>query len=45
MVPPLVIAPARLLQVLDDSSVNIALPSVQDELAVMPAPWPWTVSV
>jgi hypothetical protein len=36
MVRPLVIAPARLLQVLDDSSVNIALPSIQDELAVTP---------
>lgn len=33
MVPPLVIAPAQLLRVLDDSSVNIALPSIQDELA------------
>jgi hypothetical protein len=34
MVPPLVIATARLLQVLSDSSVNIALPSLQDELPV-----------
>jgi hypothetical protein len=34
MVPPLVIATAQLLQVLDDSSVNIALPSLQDELPV-----------
>jgi hypothetical protein len=37
MVPPLVIATAQPLQVLDDSSVNIALPSIQDELAVTPA--------
>ncbi|MFJ8076861.1 hypothetical protein ACIQ7Q_23695 [Streptomyces sp. NPDC096176] len=34
MVRPLVIAPVQLLQVLDDSSVNIALPSVQDEVLV-----------
>jgi hypothetical protein len=34
MVPPLVITTARLLQVLDDPSVNIALPSIQDELPV-----------
>ena len=34
MVPPLVIATAQLLQVLDDSPVNIALPSIQDELVV-----------
>jgi hypothetical protein len=40
MVPPLVIATAQLLQVLDDSSVNIALPSIQDELAVTPAHLP-----
>jgi hypothetical protein len=38
MVPPLVIATAQLLQVLDDSSVNIALPSIQDELAVPTPP-------
>ena len=44
MVPPLVIATAQLLQVLDDSSVNIALPSIQDELAVTPAHLPWTVN-
>jgi hypothetical protein len=37
MLPPLVIATARLLRVLDDSSVNIALPSIQDELAGTPA--------
>jgi hypothetical protein len=36
-VPPLVIATARIPQVVDDSSVNIALPSIQDELAVTPA--------
>lgn len=36
-VPPLVIAPAQPVQVLDDSSVNIALSSIQDELAVTPA--------
>ncbi|MFC9908773.1 hypothetical protein [Streptomyces sp. NPDC059862] len=43
-VPPLVIAPAQLLQVLDDSSVNIALPRIQDELAVTPAHLRWTVN-
>ncbi|WP_326827751.1 hypothetical protein [Streptomyces sp. NBC_01751] len=43
MVPSLVIAPAQLLQVLDDSSVNIALP-IQDELAVTPAHLPWAVN-
>ncbi|GAB2800789.1 hypothetical protein GCM10027073_36270 [Streptomyces chlorus] len=42
MVPRLVIAPAQLLQVLDGSSVDIALPSIQDELAVTPAHLPWT---
>jgi hypothetical protein len=44
MLPPLVIATARLLQVLDDSSVNIALPGIQDELAVTPAHLPWIVN-
>ena len=44
MVPPLVIATAQLLQVLGDSSVNIALPSIQDELTVTPAHLPWTVN-
>jgi hypothetical protein len=44
MVPPLVIATARLLQVLDDSSVNITLPSLQDEFAVTSAHLPWTVN-
>ncbi|MDW6066372.1 hypothetical protein SAZ11_62275 [Streptomyces sp. FXJ1.4098] len=44
MAPPLVIAPAQPLQVLDDSSVNIALPSIQDELAIAPAYLPWTVN-
>jgi hypothetical protein len=38
MVPPLVIATAQLVQVLDDSSVNITLPSIQDELAVPTPP-------
>ncbi|MER5185735.1 hypothetical protein ABT009_47100 [Streptomyces sp. NPDC002896] len=38
------IAPAQLPQVLDDSSVNIALPSIQGELAVTPAHLPWTVN-
>ncbi|MFI8390987.1 hypothetical protein [Streptomyces sp. NPDC085540] len=38
------IATARLPQVLDDSSWNIALPSVQDELAVTPARLPWTMN-
>ncbi|MCO6005385.1 hypothetical protein NE236_10350 [Actinoallomurus purpureus] len=37
MVPPLLIVTARLLQVLDDPSVNIAVPSIQDELAATPA--------
>lgn len=37
MVSPPVIAPAQLLRALDDSSVHIALPSIQDELAVTPA--------
>ncbi|WP_326607132.1 hypothetical protein [Streptomyces sp. NBC_01800] len=43
MVPPLVIAPAQLLQVLDDSSMNIALP-ILDELAVTPAHLPRAVN-
>jgi len=34
MVPPLVLPPARLPQVLDDSSVSSALPGIQDEFAV-----------
>jgi hypothetical protein len=37
MVPPLVTATVHPLQVLDASSVNIALASIQDELAVTPA--------
>ncbi|KAK1186553.1 hypothetical protein B7755_043375 [Streptomyces sp. NBS 14/10] len=41
---PLVIAPAQLLQVLDDSSPNITLRSIQDELAVTPAHLPRTVN-
>jgi len=40
MVLPLVIATARPLQVPDDSSVNIALPSIQAELAVTPSRQP-----
>ncbi|WP_020576703.1 hypothetical protein [Actinopolymorpha alba] len=44
MVLPLVIATAQLLQVLDDSSVNIAQPSIQDELAVTPAHLPGPVN-
>ncbi|WP_406502308.1 hypothetical protein [Streptomyces sp. NBC_00500] len=36
LAPPLVIATAQLPRVLDDSSVNIALPSIQDELAAWP---------
>jgi hypothetical protein len=44
MVPPLVNAIGQLLQVLDDSSVNMALPSIQDELAVTRAHLPWTVN-
>jgi hypothetical protein len=40
MVPPPAIATARPLQVLDDSPVNIALPS----LAITTADQPWTVN-
>ncbi|MET7861616.1 hypothetical protein ABZS81_31360 [Streptomyces sp. NPDC005318] len=44
MVPPPVITPAQPLPVPDDSSVNIALPSIQAELAVTPAHLPWAVN-
>jgi hypothetical protein len=44
IVPPLVIATAWLLQVPDDSPVNIALPGIQDELPVTIAHLPWTVN-
>ncbi|MFI0446853.1 hypothetical protein [Actinomadura sp. 6N118] len=37
-------AAARLLRVLDDSSVTIALPSLQYELAVTPVRLSWTVN-
>ncbi len=40
----LVIATAQLMLVLDDSIVNIALPSIQTELAVDPVHLPWVVN-
>ncbi len=44
LVPLLVIATAQLMLVLDDSIVNIALPSIQEELAVRPVHLPWIVN-
>ncbi|MDF6043360.1 hypothetical protein LRD69_14645 [Streptomyces sp. JH14] len=44
MVPPPMIASAQPLPVPDDSSVNIALPSIRAELVVTPAHLPWTVN-
>lgn len=44
MVPLLVIATAQLMLVLDDSIVNIALPSIQQELDVQPVHLPWVVN-
>jgi hypothetical protein len=44
MVLPPVIATGRLLQVPDDSPATIALPGLQDELAVTPAHLPRTVN-
>ena len=40
LIPLLVIATAQLMLVLDDSIVNIALPSIQQELAVDPVHLP-----
>jgi EmrB/QacA subfamily drug resistance transporter len=42
--PLLVIATAQLMLVLDDSIVNIALPSIQQELGVDPVHLPWIVN-
>ncbi|WP_227873216.1 MFS transporter [Brachybacterium ginsengisoli] len=44
VVPLLVIATAQLMLVLDDSIVNIALPSIQSELGVEPVHLPWVVN-
>lgn len=44
LVPLLVIATAQLMLVLDDSIVNIALPSIQDELGVAAVHLPWVVN-
>jgi EmrB/QacA subfamily drug resistance transporter len=44
LVPLLAIATAQLMLVLDDSIVNIALPSIQAELNVHPALLPWVVN-
>jgi EmrB/QacA subfamily drug resistance transporter len=44
LVPLLVIATAQLMLVLDDSIVNIALPSIQRELGVSAVHLPWVVN-
>jgi EmrB/QacA subfamily drug resistance transporter len=44
VVPLLVIATSQLMLVLDDSIVNIALPSIQRELDVDPVHLPWIVN-
>jgi EmrB/QacA subfamily drug resistance transporter len=44
MIPLLVIATAQLMLVLDDSIVNIALPSIQRELGVTAEHLPWVVN-
>jgi EmrB/QacA subfamily drug resistance transporter len=44
LVPLLVIATAQLMLVLDDSIVNIALPSIQQELRVNAVHLPWIVN-
>ncbi|GGG61568.1 MFS transporter [Kocuria dechangensis] len=44
LVPLLVIATAQLMLVLDDSIVNIALPSIQRELGVTAVHLPWVVN-
>ena len=42
--PLLVIATAQLMLVLDDSIANIALPTIQNELAIPAARLPWASS-
>ncbi|WP_169253637.1 MFS transporter [Brevibacterium sp. 'Marine'] len=44
LIPLLVIASAQLMVVLDDSIVNIALPSIQRELEIAPSLLPWVVN-
>ncbi len=44
LAPMLVIASAQLMLVLDDSIVNIALPTIQRELGVDPVHLPWIVN-
>lgn len=44
LLPLLVIATAQLLIVLDDSIVNIALPSIQTQLDIPPVQLPWVVN-
>ncbi|GAB3552955.1 MFS transporter [Arthrobacter tumbae] len=44
LIPLFVIATAQLMLVLDDSIVNIALPSIQDELGIDPVELPWVVN-
>lgn len=44
LIPLLVIATAQLMLVLDDSIVNIALPSIQDELGIDSVNLPWVVN-
>ncbi len=44
LIPLLVIATAQLMLVLDDSIVNIALPSIQQELGVGPVHLTWIVN-
>jgi EmrB/QacA subfamily drug resistance transporter len=44
LIPLLVIATAQLMLVLDDSIVNIALPSIQSALDVQPVHLPWVVN-
>lgn len=44
VLPLLVIATTQLMLVLDDSIVNIALPSIQRELGVSPVDLPWVVN-
>ncbi|MFE5117451.1 MFS transporter [Dietzia sp. NPDC055340] len=44
LIPLLVIASAQLMVVLDDSIVNIALPSIQRELDIAPTLLPWVVN-
>lgn len=42
--PLFVIATAQLMVVLDDTIANIALPSLQDDLAISPAKLPWVIN-